>query len=122
MKKFILILLLMLSAPIMTVHAEEKAGTVHVIEEALEINPNIEMLVDHSFQGGVKVKSIKIKQVEIMRDTTVVVHGDITEGEPKGIGIIIEITDMKGNTSELFGYQPLQMGDYTFRIKDPRAQ
>ena len=88
-----------------------------VIHTTLEINPNIEMLMSHEYYKGIKVKSIKIKQVEVKKDNYIK-NNEVLEGEPNCISVIIEITDMKGNTIELLGMQSLSQGDYTFRIKE----
>lgn len=88
-----------------------------VIHTTLEINPNIEMLMSHEYYKGIKVKSIKIKQVEIKKDNYVK-SGTPIEGEPNCISVIIEITDIKGNTIELLGMQSLSQGDYTFKIEE----
>lgn len=88
-----------------------------VIHETLQINPNIEMLMSHEYYKGIKVKSIKIKQVEIKKDNYVK-NGTPIEGEPNCISVIVEITDMKGNSIELLGISPLSQGDYAFKIKE----
>ena len=88
-----------------------------VIHTTLEINPNIEMLMSHEYYKSIKVKSIKIKQVEIKKDNYVK-SGTPIEGEPNCISVIIEITDIKGNTIELLGMQSLSQGDYTFKIEE----
>ena len=88
-----------------------------VIHETLQINPNIEMLMSHEYYNGIKVKSIKIKQVEVEKDNFIK-NGEIIEGEPNCFAIIIEITDIKGNTIELLGISPLSQGDYAFKIKE----
>lgn len=88
-----------------------------VIHSTLEINPNIELLMAHEYYKGIKVKSIKIKQVEVKKDNYIR-NSEVIEGEPNCISVIIEITDMKGNTIELLGMQSLSKGDYTFKIKE----
>ena len=88
-----------------------------VIHETLQINPNIEMLMGHEYYNGIQVKSIKVKQVEVEEDNYIR-NGEVIEGEPNCFAIIIEIIDMKGNTTELLGIQPLSQGDYTFKIKE----
>lgn len=88
-----------------------------VIHETLQINPNIEMLMSHEYYNGIQVKSIKVKQVEVEKDNYIK-NGEVIEGEPNCFAIIIEITDMKGNTTELLGIRPLSQGDYTFKIKE----
>jgi hypothetical protein len=88
-----------------------------VIHETLQIKPNIEMLMGHEYYNGIHVKSIKVKQVEVEKDNYIK-NGEVIEGEPNCFAIIIEITDMKGNTTKLLGIQPLSQGDYTFKIKE----
>ena len=39
-----------------------------VIHETLQINPNIEMLMGGEYYNGIKVKSIKVKQVEVEKN------------------------------------------------------
>lgn len=88
-----------------------------VIHETLQINPNIEMLMSHEYYKGIKVKSIKIKQVDIEKDNHIK-NGEIIEGEPNCMSAIIEITDTKGHTTELFGIKSLFQSDYAFKIKE----
>lgn len=88
-----------------------------VIHTTLEINPNIEMLMSHEYYKGIKVKSIKIKQVEIKKDSYIK-NSEVIEGEPNYISVIVEITDMKGNTTEIFGMCTLSYGDYVYEIKE----
>ena len=88
-----------------------------VIHETLQINPNIEMLMSHEYYNGIKVRSIKVKQVEIEKGNYIK-NGEIIEGEPNCFAIIIEITDMNGKTIELLGMSSLSQGDYAFRIKE----
>lgn len=88
-----------------------------VIHSTLEINPNIELLMAHEYYKGIKVKSIKIKQVEVKKDNYIR-NREIIEGEPNCVSVIVEITDMKGNTIELFGMQTLSYGDYVYKIKE----
>ena len=88
-----------------------------IIHETLQINPNIEMLMSHEYYNGIKVKSIKIKQVEVEKDNFIK-NGEIIGGEPNCFAIIIEITDIKGNTIELLVISPLSQGDYAFKIKE----
>lgn len=97
-------------------HAKAQAQDT-VIHETLQINPNIEMLMSHEYYNGIKVKNIKVKQVEVEKDNFIK-NGEIIEGEPNCFAIIIEITDMKGNTTELLGIQPLSQRDYAFKIKE----
>ncbi len=93
-----------------------QANQEKILHETLTVMPNIEMLIDHSFHDGVKVKGIRIKQVEIQHDT-VIKNGEINQGDPNSIYIVIEITDMKGNKSEIIGGRPLAIGDYEFTIE-----
>lgn len=88
-----------------------------VIHTTLEINPNIEMLMSHEYYKGIKFKSIKIKQVEIKKDSYIK-NSEVIEGEPNCISVIVEITDMKGNTTEIFGMCTLSYGDYVYEIKE----
>lgn len=102
---------------IILLNCSAQASQDTVIHETLQINPNIEMLMSHEYYNGTKVKSIKIKQVEVEKDNYIK-NGEIIEGEPNCFAIIIEITDMNGKTIELLGMQSLSQGDYTFRIKE----
>lgn len=88
-----------------------------VIHTTLEINPNIEMLMSHEYYKGIKVKSIKIKQVEIKKDNYIK-NREVIEGEPNYISVIVEITDMKGNTTEIFGMCTLSYGNYVYKVKE----
>lgn len=88
-----------------------------VIHSTLEINPNIELLMAYEYYKGIKVKSIKIKQVEIKKDNYIR-NSEVIEGKPNCVSVIVEITDMKGNTIELFGMQTLSYGDYVYKIKE----
>ncbi len=102
---------------IILLNCSAQASQDTVIHETLQINPNIEILMSHEYYNGIKVKSIKVKQVEIEKDNYIK-NGEIIEGEPNCFAIIIEITDMKGNTIELLGISPLSQGDYAFKIKE----
>ena len=102
---------------IILLNCSAQASQDTVIHETLQINPNIEMLMSHEYYNGIKVKSIKIKQVEVEKDNFIK-NGEIIEGEPNCFAIIIEITDIKGNTIELLGISPLSQGDYAFKIKE----
>lgn len=88
-----------------------------VIHETLQINLNIEMLMCSEYYNGIKVKSIKVKQVEVEKNNYIK-NGEVIEDEPNCCAIIIEITDMKGNTIELLGISTLSQGDYAFKIKE----
>ena len=102
---------------IMLLNYSEQASQDAVIHETLQINPNIEMLMSNEYHNGIKVKSIKVKQVEVEKDNFIK-NGEVIEGEPNCFAIIIEITDMKGNTVELLGISPLSPGDYAFKLKE----
>lgn len=102
---------------IILLNCSAQASQDTIIHETLQINPNIEMLMSHEYCKGIKVKSIKIKQVEIKKDNYVK-NGTPIEGEPNCISVIVEITDMKGNSIELLGISPLSQGDYAFKIKE----
>ena len=73
--------------------------------------------MSHEYYNGIKVKSIKIKQVEVEKDNFIK-NGEIIGGEPNCFAIIIEITDIKGNTTEIFGMCTLSYGDYVYEIKE----
>ena len=72
-------------------------------------------LLSHEYYKGIKVKSIKIKQISIEKDT-MIFNGQIKEGDPKNISIVVEIEDMKGNKTELFGYRSLSVGDFIYFV------
>lgn len=99
---------------ILTVQTKTKNKLAH---ETLQINPDIELLMAHEFYKGIKIKSIRIKQIEIEKDTKIK-NKQVIEGEPKQFSAIIEITDMKGNVTELFGTRPLSIGDYVFKVQE----
>lgn len=82
---------------------------------ALQIDSDMELLLSHEYYKGIKVKSIKIKQVEINRDSYIT-NGEVLEGDPNSFSIVVEITDMKGNKTELFGHRSLSHGDYTYFV------
>ena len=42
--------------------------------------------------------------------------GQIMPGDPKNISVIVEIEDMKGNKTELYGYRSLSVGDFTYFV------
>lgn len=88
-----------------------------VIKKALTIDSDIEMLLDHNYHNGIKVKSIKIKQVEINKNTYIK-QGNIINGEPNWLSVIIEITDMQNNVTQIYGGQSLQLGDYTYTVSE----
>ena len=50
---------------IILLNCSAQASQDTVIHETLQINPNIEILMSHEYYNGIKVKSIKVKQVEI---------------------------------------------------------
>ena len=81
----------------------------------LQIDSDMELLLSHEYYKGIKVKSIKIKQVNISKDT-MIFNGQIMPGDPKNISVIVEIEDMKGNKTELYGYRSLSVGDFTYFV------
>ena len=81
----------------------------------LQIDSDMELLLSHEYYKGIKVKSIKIKQVNISKDT-MIFDGQIMPGDPKNISVIVEIEDMKGNKTELYGYRSLSVGDFTYFV------
>ena len=81
----------------------------------LQIDSDMELLLSHEYYKGIKVKSIKIKQVNISKDT-MIFDGQIMPGDPKNISVIVEIEDMKGNKTELYGYRTLSVGDFTYFV------
>lgn len=81
----------------------------------LQIDSDMELLLSHEYYKGIKVKSIKIKQVNISKDT-MIFDGQIMLGDPKNISVIVEIEDMKGNKTELYGYRSLSVGDFTYFV------
>ena len=109
MKKFITFLFLFIFC---TGDTFAKDVTIH---DTLQIDMDTELLVSHEYYKGIKVKSIKIKQINIEKDT-LIFNGQIKEGDPKNINIVVEIEDMKGNKTELFGYRSLSVGDFTYFV------
>ena len=81
----------------------------------LQIDSDMELLLSHEYYKGIKVKSIKIKQINISKDT-MIFDGQVMPGDPKNISVIVEIEDMKGNKTELFGHRSLSHGDYTYFV------
>ena len=81
----------------------------------LQIDSDMELLLSHEYYKGIKVKSIKIKQVNISKDT-MIFDGQIMPGDPQNISVIVEIEDMKGNKTELYGYRSLSVGDFTYFV------
>ena len=81
----------------------------------LQIDSDMELLLSHEYYKGIKVKSIKIKQVEINHDSYIT-NGEVLEGDPNSFSIVVEITDMKDNKTELFGHRSLSHGDYTYFV------
>ena len=81
----------------------------------LQIDSDMELLLSHEYYKGIKVKSIKIKQVNISKDT-MIFDGQIMPGDPKNISVIVEIEDMKGNKTELYGYRSWSVGDFTYFV------
>ena len=88
-----------------------------IVKESLAINSDIEMLLNHEYNNGIKVKSIKIKQVEI-NNNTYIKNSGVEKGDPNWISVVIEITDMKGNVTEISGGQSLQLGDFTYKVTE----
>lgn len=109
MKNFITILFLLIFC---TGGAFAKDFTTH---ETLQIDSDMELLISHEFYKGIKVKSIKIKQINISKDT-MIFNGQIKEGDPKSMSVVVEIEDMKGNKTELYGYRSLSVGDFTYFV------
>ncbi len=87
-----------------------------VMHETFQLNPDVEMLVSHEFYKGIKIKGIRIKQVEIHNDTAIT-KGNVVKGEPNRISFVIELTDMKGKIIEIYGSKTLGEGDYTYIIE-----
>ena len=81
----------------------------------LQIDSDMELLLSHEYYKGIKVKSIKIKQVNISKDT-MIFDGQVMPGDPQNISVIVEIEDMKGNKTELYGYRSLSVGDFTYFV------
>lgn len=81
----------------------------------LQIDSDMELLLSHEYYKGIKVKSIKIKQVNISKDT-MIFDGQVMPGDPKNISVIVEIEDMKSNKTELYGYRSLSVGDFTYFV------
>lgn len=88
-----------------------------VIRDNFQINVDSELMIGHEYYKGIKIKGIKIKQVEIKKDTYIK-DGKIIEGEPNFIYIVVEITDMKGKKTILWGGKSLMLGDYRHIIED----
>ena len=87
-----------------------------VLHETFQVNPDMEMLISHEFYKGIKIKGVRIKQVEIYNDTTIK-DGKAITGDPNRISFVIELMDMKGKTIEVYGSRPLQEGDYTYIVE-----
>lgn len=109
MKKILTILFALIFC---TGSAFAKDLTMH---NTLQINTDSELLLSHEYYKGIKIKSIKIKQIEINHDSYIT-NGEVLEGDPNSFSIVVEITDMKGNTTELFGHRSLSHGDYTYFV------
>lgn len=88
-----------------------------VMDTTFEINPDFELLTCHEWEKGVKIKGVKVKQIQILNRTIIENH-EIKEGPPNYLYIVIELTDMKGEKIELFGARPLDYGDFVYSIKD----
>ena len=85
------------------------------MHNTLQINTDSELLLSHEYYKGIKIKSIKIKQIEINHDSYIT-NGKVIEGDPNAFSIVVEITDMKGNKTELYGRRSLSHGDYTYFV------
>lgn len=85
------------------------------MHNTLQINTDSELLLSHEYYKGIKIKSIKIKQIEINNDSYIT-NGKVIEGNPNSFSIVVEITDMKGNKTELYGCRSLSQGDYTYFV------
>ena len=109
MKKFSIIVFLFCFCNI-NVYAKDL--TIH---HTLQINTDSELLMSHEYYKGIKVKSIKIKQVEINNDSYIT-NGKVIEDDPNSISVVVEITDVKGNKTELYGFRSLSKGDYTYFV------
>ena len=109
MKKFLTILFALIFC---TGGAFAKDLAVH---HTLQINTDSELLVSHEYYKGIKIKSIKIKQIEINHNSYVT-NGEVLEDDPNSFSIVVEITDMKGNKTELYGRRSLLQGDCTYFV------
>ena len=87
------------------------------IQETLYITPDAELLLSHEYYKGVKVKSIVVKQIKIDTEHCIK-DGDFKAGDPKWLSLIVEITDMKGNKTELYAGSSLHNGNFGYEIKD----
>ncbi len=85
------------------------------VHNTLRIDTDSELLLSHEYYKGIKIKSIKIKQIEITHDSYIT-NGKVIEGDPNSFSIVVEITDMKGNKTELYGHHSLSYGDYTYIV------
>ena len=85
------------------------------MHNTLRIDTDSELLLSHEYYNGIKIKSIKIKQIEINHDSCVT-NGKVLEDDPNSFSIVVEITDMKGNKTELFGHRSLSHGEYTYFV------
>ena len=106
------IIIILLALIFCTGGAFAKDLTMH---NTLQINTDSELLLSHEYYKGIKIKSIKIKQIEINNDSYIT-NGKIIEGDPNSFSIVVEITDMKGNKTELYGRRNLSHGDYTYFV------
>ena len=114
MKKYLILCFICLGS----LGAYAKDLTVH---HTLQINTDSELLMSHEYYKGIKVKSIKIKQVEINNDSYIT-NGKVIEGDPNSISVIVEITDIKGNKTELYGFSSLSKGDYTYFVSSDEKE
>ena len=88
-----------------------------VLHETFQVEPDFELMIGHEFYKGVKIKGVKVKLVEISKDTNIK-SGKIISEEPTSFSVVIELTDMKGRKIELYGARPLGDGDYQYIIND----
>ena len=109
MKKYLIILFALIFC---TEGAFAKDLTMH---NTLRIDTDSELLLSHEYNKGIKIKSIKIKQIEINNDSYIT-NGEVLEDDPNSFSIVVEITDMKGNKTELYGYRSLSVGDFTYFV------
>ena len=100
-------------------------GFVHAkdlkVHHTLQINTDSELLMNHEYYKGIKIKSIKIKQIEINNDS-IITNGEVIEGDPNSFSIVVEITDIKGNKTELYGHRSLSHGDYTYFVSSEESE
>lgn len=117
MKKFFKILLI-LTALTNIVHAEDL-----IMHTNFQIYPNSEFFPSEDFniKQKMQIKNIKVKQVTITKDTRIK-NGEIIEGEPNYVVVTLEITDKKGNKSEVSSGKDLYLGDYKYIIHEEQIK